>query len=63
MTSRVKQLVWKILLLKEEFSVKEIYEAVAVLRNSGTQFHLVEYLAEGQYRKNTSEKVEQRSKP
>jgi hypothetical protein len=45
MTSRVKHLALKILLMKEEFSEREIRDALILLSNYGTESDLIEYLA------------------
>jgi hypothetical protein len=63
MTSRVKQLALKILLIKEEFSEKEIRDAVALLRNYGTESDLIEYLAHGHSEGRTPGQEKPTSKP
>lgn len=63
MTSRIKQLALKILLLKEEFSEKEISEAVALLRDYGTQSAIIEYLAREQPEERPRERPKPTSKP
>lgn len=63
MNSRVKQLILKILLIKEEFSEKDIREAVVVLRDCGTISAFIDYLAQEQNEDPTSRRAKPKLKP